>query len=333
MNTIIQFLKSQIDTFSEDTANVDATEKDIKNLNSLFLNSSTKSRQTRHLKIKPSIQRGQIWSIKSEYEDFQCVLQKVSHPFVVLINNDPDDIEGENFVRVLIISPFIEMANKSDEVCDDASIIGFPFIIETWNDQPVLTELLDEYLGYYELKSSSILRTEALELVNKPTSENYRKEADIVSETQQEFRNIEISRAKYINHSVISLLSFLENKQSHDAGVVISISDKPQHPRFYIGQTLKEPTLSLAAKSGIDIEDKYLLFENDTIPFKLFIRKNENGFILSVDSIEMMELYNNKWERIFAVSNKERTVFSKLKAGNYSLILETIKQPIKLRLK
>jgi hypothetical protein len=39
---------------------------------------------------------------------------------------------------------------------------------------------------------------------------------------------------------------------------------RPEYPKFYVGQTQKEPTLALAlaAKSGIDNEDKYLLLEN-----------------------------------------------------------------------
>jgi hypothetical protein len=333
MRTIIQFLKSQLDTFSGSSEKIDATPKDIENLNRLFLNRSKTSQQTRHLKIKPRIQKGQIWTIKNEYDDFQGISQKASHPFIVFINNEPDEIEGECFVRVLIISPFIEMAYIADEVCDDPSIIGFPFLVETWNDQPVLVELLEEYVGYYELKSRSILRKEVLELVNEPISAYSNTRAETISEIQQEFRNTEISRAKYINHSVISLLSFLEHRQSQDAGVLISIFGKPEYPKFYIGQTQKEPAYALAAKSGIDNEDKYLLFENDSLPFKLFIRKNEDGFILSVDSIDRMELFTNIKKGIVGFSNKERTVFSNLSAGNYTLIVETIEQPIKIRLK
>lgn len=333
MKTIIQFLKSQIDTFSEDSEKIDVTQKDIENLKSLFLNRSKTSNQTRHLKIQPRIQKGQIWTVKNEYEDFQGISQKTSHPFIVLINNDPDDIEGESFVRVLVISPFIEMANVSDEICDDPSIIGFSFLVETWNDQPVLAELLDEYVGYYELKSSSIFRKEVFELVNEPISEYSIPKAETISEIQQEFRNTEISRAKYINHSVTSLLSFLENRQSQDAGVVISIFGKPEYPKFYVGQTKKEPTLALVAKSGIDNEDKYLLLENESLPFKLFIRKNEDGFIISVESTDKMKLFISMKEEIVGLSNKERTVFSNLAAGNYTLFVETIEQPINIRLK
>jgi hypothetical protein len=333
MKTINQFLKSQLDIFSEDVIKDDDTKGDIENLNRQFLNRSKSNHSIRHLKIKPRVQRGQIWTVKNEYDDFQGITQKTSHPFIVLVNNDPDDIEGEGFVRVLVVSPFIEMANNIDEVCNDASIIGFPFLIETWNDQPLLTEILDEYIGYYEIKATSTLRTEVLELVNEPLANYGDKKAEFISKTQTEFRDIEISRAKYINHSIRSLLSFLENRQSQDAGVVISIFNSPEYPKFYIGQSQKEPTYALAAKSGMDIEDKYLFFENVNIPFRLFIRKNENGFIISVDSTEKMQLFKSKEQEFAGLSNNERTVFSDLQAGNYSLLVETIKQPIKIRLK
>ncbi|MBK8686611.1 MAG: hypothetical protein IPN26_17400 [Bacteroidetes bacterium] len=161
------------------------------------------------------------------------------------------------------------MATQSDEVCNDHSIIGFPFLVETWNDQPILAELLDEYVGDYELKSNAFAKSDAFELVNEPISDYLKATSETLSEAQQEFRDIEISRAKYINHSILSLLSFLENRQSQDVGVVISIFGKTEYPKFYIDQTQKEPTLALAAKSGIDGEDKYLLLDNESLPFKI----------------------------------------------------------------
>jgi hypothetical protein len=333
MKTIIQFLKSKVDTFSEDSEKVVPTEKDIENLKKVFINRSKTVNQTRHLKVQPRIQRNQIWTVKNEYDDFQGISHKTSHPFIVFINNDPDDIEGELSVRILIISPFIEMTTESDEVCDDPSIIGFPFLVETWNDQPILAELLDEYVGYYELKSKTFAKSEVFELVNEPISEYLKAASETLSEAQQEFRDIEISRAKYINHSVLSLLSFLENRQSQDAGVVISIFGKTEYPKFYIDQTQKEPTLALAAKSGIDGEDKYLLLDNKSLPFKIFIRKNEDGFVLSVYTTDKLKLVTNHNEEITGISNNEKTVFAKLQTGKYTLISEQVKESIKIRLK
>jgi hypothetical protein len=214
MKTIIQFLKSEVGDFSDDSEKVNLAGVEIENLRNLFLSRSKSANQTSRLKIKPQIQRNQIWTVKNEYDDFQCVCQKTSHPLLVLINTEPDVIEGEDFTRVLIVSPFIEMATERDEVCEDPSIIGFPFLVESWNDQPILTEILDEYVGYYELELISFAKSEAFELVNEPDSEYLKASSETLSDIQQEFRNIEISRAKYLNHSVLSLLSFLENRQS-----------------------------------------------------------------------------------------------------------------------
>lgn len=333
MKTIIQFLRNQLEPFSEGSEKVDDIDKDSENLRSLFTNHSKYLNKTKHLKIQPRIQRNQIWTVKSEYDDFQGIYQKTSHPFLVLINSEQEEIEDENFTRVFIVSPFIELATQSDEVCNDPSIIGFHFLIETWNDQPILTELLNEYVGYYESKSNSFSKTEVFELVNEPNSEYSNSNVESLSEAQKEFRNIEISRAKYINHSVLSLLSFLENRQSQDAGVVISLCDKIEYPKFFIGQTQKESYLSLAAKSGVDHEDKYLLWHNMTLPFQIYFRKNEGDFIITISSIGNFKLIKNTTEEIKSFSNKNKTVFANLKEGNYTLIYESFSEPIKIRLK
>lgn len=327
MKPIIQFLKSQVDTFTEDSEKVVTTNKDIENLAKLFINRSKTVTQTRHLKIQPRIQRNQIWTVKNEYDNFLGISQKTSHPFFVLINNDHIDVEGELSLRVLIISPFIEMATQGDEVCNDHSIIGFPFLVETWNEQPILAELLDEYVGYYELKSKS------LELVNESISDYLKATSETLSEAQQEFRDIEIKRSRYINHSVLSLLSFLEKRQSQDVGAVISIFGKTEYPKFNIDKTQKEPTLALAAKFCIDFEDKYLLLDNESLPFKIYISKNEDGFVLSVYTAEKLKLLTKHNEEITGLSNDEKTVFAKLQAGKYTLISEQVEETIKIRLK
>ena len=316
MKSIIQFLRNQIVPFSEASEKVDAIETDSENLKRLFINRSKYVTQARHLKIQPRIQKNQIWTVKSEYDDFQGIAQKTSHPFLVLINSEQEEIEDENFTRVFIVSPFIELATQSDEVCNDPSIIGFPFLIETWNDQPILTELLNEYVGYYE-----------------PNAVYSKSNFEILSEDQKEFRNIEISRAKYINHSVLSLLSFFENRQSQDAGVVISLFDKIEYPKFIVGQTQKESNFSLAAKSGVDNEDKYLLWHNMSLPFQIYFRKNEGGFIITISSIGNFKLIKNTALEIQSFSNKTKTVFANLKEGNYTLIYESFSEPIKIRLK
>lgn len=332
METIVQFLKSQLDFFSEEVEKITSIEKGIEALNDLFSNSSKTVNHLKHLKVQPMVQKYQIWTVKNEYDDFQVSLQKTPHPFIVLIISDLNDIEEELFVRVKVISPFIEMATKSDTICDDTSIIGFPFLVETWNDQPILVEILDEYIGYYELSSELILMQNIKEMVSG-TSTEYLKDENL-TDIQRNFRDIEISRAKYLNHSVLSLLVFLENQQSYDAGVVISLFDRIEYPKLFMGEIQKESIFSLAAKAGIDTEDKYLLLDNDSLPFKMLLRKNEEGFIIAIDFSEKMELRKKTNDEVVSgISNKDKTVFANLKSGIYTLMVESINKPIKIRLK
>jgi hypothetical protein len=90
------------------------------------------------------------------------------------------------------------MASKNDDVCKDSSKIGFPFLVETWNEQPLLTEILDSCLGYYEAHSV-------------PES------SELTSE-QKQFREVEISKARFLNHSIVAFVSSLENKQEQEDG-------------------------------------------------------------------------------------------------------------------
>ena len=55
-----------------------------------------------------------------------------------------------------VVSPFVEFKADDDIFCNDSSIIGFPFIIETWNEQPILLDLIDNYLGYFELNKINL---------------------------------------------------------------------------------------------------------------------------------------------------------------------------------
>jgi hypothetical protein len=57
------------------------------------------------------------------------------------------NIANESFVRIQPISPFTEFQAADEILISDNSIVGFDFIIETWNEQPILTELLDEFVG------------------------------------------------------------------------------------------------------------------------------------------------------------------------------------------
>ena len=138
------------------------------------------------------VSKNQIWLCKNSYYDhFENVLEGVASYHVYIVS-DPDLLEDEYYVRVQVIST--NTANKSEEdiLIDNVDIIGVPFIIETWNEQPVLIRTLDKYIGIIEQPDH-----------NKIESTSF-------SEEQLDFRKSEIYNTEYLRQSVLSLLSYHE---------------------------------------------------------------------------------------------------------------------------
>ena len=181
MNVINQFLSSPFFRDNSDditTSNIDR----ISYLNKMF---TDKGYTIPKMRLLPRIKQNQIWSVKTEYLDYEGILQTASHPMYVIVNTDPELLDDENeFVRVCPISPFVEMSSDLDQICDDPSVIGFPFLIETWNEQPIMLDILDNYLGDYY-------------------SDMNERDEDLNAE-QQLFREVEISNARYLNQSIIA---------------------------------------------------------------------------------------------------------------------------------
>lgn len=195
MEPILKFLNDKFEQKADPAEPIPASQQDLDKLNNIFREISEFREHNKYFKIRPRLQKNQIWSVKNEYEDFVGNTQRTAHPLLVLLNEEPDNIEDEVFIRVFLISPFVELSSDSDEVCYDSSIIGFPFLVEKWNNQPVLYEILDEYLGYYEPKHTSLINGEAID------------ESTIrLNNYQRDFRDIEISKAKHLNISVLALL-------------------------------------------------------------------------------------------------------------------------------
>ena len=313
MDEILQFLKDKYQAYTELPSEITVNTQDLEKINRLFGSDSLIS-AGKHLKLTPRIAKSQIWSIKQEYIDFMGEHLKCEHPILVRINREYDEIDEETFVRVHILSPFLDYATQNDIICQDSSIIGFPFLIEFWNDQPLLAELLEEYIGYYDNESKYI-------------------EDKILSTAQKEFREIEISRARYLNNSVTALLTYLENRQMQNIGASISYLNSTVFPKLNTEVEPKEPNLSLAAKSGIDSSDTYIHYKTETIPFDIYIRKNDNGFIVTILPQTHIKLCNSSNQEIPGTSNDEKIVFHNLGKGLYSLYSKTIKQPVRIRLK
>jgi len=332
MKTILQFLKDNAAKEADITEPIKVSDKGLENLRDLFRNEFPIVDKSKYLRIHPQVQREQIWSVKTEYVDFEGLIQEIPDPILVWISSEVKQLEGEDYIRVYPISPFTELSTEDDEICEDSALIGFPFLVELWNEQPMLSELLDRYLGFYKLKNENFLIEDSLKSVGEPRAE-YSKSIIGLTPEQEEFRLIEISRAKYLNHSVLSLLSFLENRQEQNAGVVISWNDKIEYPQFFTEQHNGALTLLIAAKTAIDKNDEYWLADNPELPFKIFIRKDKNGFIITVMTSEKVRLVDQKNTELNCELDTQRSVFSNIDSGIYRLFYQGLNSPLKIRLK
>lgn len=322
MDPIIKFLKDNL-TEQPTDEQINVAKQDIDKLNKLFMGKKLSLCKNSHTHIVPKA--NQVWAVKSKYFDFLGNKQMTSHSFLVSLLTDIDSFEEENFVRVAVISPFIEMASEQDDVCKDASIAGFPFLVENWNDQPVLTEILEEYVGYYESKGSS-------------------SKEEKISSIQKQFREIEISKAKFLNNSILALVGFVELNQDNEFGVVISVNGQaffggcPKTEDEFINNepTIEQPNTEedrVLSKSGVVKKSKSILFNDKQLPYEIQIKKMDDNFIISAFTTEEITLSDSEGKKHTPISNSEKQVFTALKKGLYTLTTNNIQEPIKIRLK
>lgn len=151
------------------------------------LDSSNNERKTSN--INPVPRAGQIWICKQKYTDQQGNLISGKIPYYILIVNTPDTFGDMEFVRIQPLSIFTEFSAEDDILVEDASITGFKFLIETWNEQPIDISILDRYINQLDIP----LISEDIHVV--------------LSEDQKLFRKIEIENSAYLRHSVVSYLS------------------------------------------------------------------------------------------------------------------------------
>lgn len=318
MNVINNFLRTRIS--SDKISPVTCSEQTLSTLNNMF---AEKKCQVKQLRVQPKIKQDQIWSVKREYLDYEGILQTSPHPMLVLINTNPESLDSDNeFVRVCPISPFIEMATTTDQICDDPSIIGFPFLVETWNEQPILVDLLDKYVGNYY---SDLIEKE-----------------EVVNQFQNEFREIEISNARFLNHSIIAYTNEKERSNIFSFSVDLQYSDfsKSKHmPLMNVGNPMlvslrENEEYASVARMGHNITDNDCIeFCNKDLPFQLEIRKKNELFILTIiPKIDVQVIdFNN--QELQSTSNSERTVYNGLHIGLYTIKSPMLNNEIIIRLK
>jgi hypothetical protein len=289
------------ETNSNEFQEISSETNSLKKINNLFKQENLKS--TSGLKAKPTIRKGQIWLIDSSYYDYYGNLTSTKFPFLVVIVDAGEKVEDEGFCRIQPISPFIEYKAHDDYIIEDASIVGFPFLVETWNEQPVLSEILSYSVGYIEID----------EKVNT-SSGNIP-----VTDEQRDFRTIEVDNTAYLRNSVLTYLSFLEEKQTKDTGVVVNINANTFSPKFFVNDLIFEESHLLAAKTKTDNQNKYFELNQaiDENNVRIRIKRNDDDFIISVYTSEQIILKSRDGKSINGRKAEDRIIFTDIKPGLY----------------
>lgn len=255
------------------------------------------------LKTKPTPRNGQIWMIKNAYEDYFTNHVESVIPLIVLIVDSNEKLEHELFCRVQPISQFVHYVSLDDYKVDDASIVGFPFLVETWNEQPVLNELLDYCIGSIDI--NQYLPNHKVQL----------------SEDQVFFRELENLNTEYLRSSVLRYLAFLEQRQTEDTGIIINIDSTIYKPAFFVDDKRFDEFYNMAAKTGLDNSNKYFEFihKADSYEVKFRIKRIIDDFVLSIYTDDQVLLKNSMDSSITGKKAEGRIIFSMLKPGLYYL--------------
>lgn len=318
MNVINKFLSGCVNDATSEV-NISVNENDTQYINSMF---ASFNKSLPNLRILPKYRRNQIWTVKSQYLDFEGEIQISRHKTMVLLISEPEELsEDVSFVRVCPLSPFVDMASPCDLVCNDAALVGFPFIVETWNEQPMLIEILERFVGDFSCE------------IHESHEE--------LSEDQQTFREIEISNARYLNHSIIAYTNEMERAENFSFSVDF-VSDSKVRTIHMPKMNEKSPKLvplaghaeyAIAARSGNILTDNDCIeIDSAEVPFHIEVRKKNKEYILTI--IPKLEVKLSRNGEIFDCHfNDERIVYSGLKQGIYDIETPLTSKKITIRLK
>ena len=323
MNKIIEFLQSQSgsDNIPANRIDKEKLSKSFIDLKSIFDTSESDDKRILKLKSKPKIKKGQIWLCKQEYYDALGNQIIGNTPYLVLVISNTENIANESFVRIHPISPFTEFKAVDDIIIIDNSITGFEFIIETWNEQPILTELLDEYVGDLYNDEAMVHETEAN-----------------LSNNQKEFRKAEIRNTEYLRQSINSLIEFEEIIEENsilinfENSVHLVKSDDLESTTIRLKDEFLQPYLQ-AAKKGRFKDRKNYIFQKTIngvhIEIKI-LKEEEESYVLAFkqpDEIELKDSNNN------LIKQSTPNLYDNLNSGLYFIKAKGISNEIRIRLK
>ena len=322
MNKIIDFLQSQSENenISENLVSKGKLSKSFNDIDNVIVSSEVEESNVFQLKSRPKTKKGQIWLCKQQYYDAFGNEIIGNSPYLVFIVSDVDKFAIENFIRIQPISPFTEFTANDEILIKDDSVVGFNFIIETWNEQPILTDLLDEFVGSLDIEALKIDETE----LN-------------LSRTQKEFRKTEIRNTAYLRQSIKSLIEFEELNE--EKTIFLNIGNSIHYPESKnkesnIISLLSESEQSFlqAAKKGKLKSRPTYYFEKTVkgIELKIIIIKEEEKYIVSVKQQENIVLTD-----INGMVLKQTTanLYDELISGLYFIKIGGHKNEIRIRLK
>lgn len=139
------------------------------------------------------LRNGQVWTVKKSYINGYGDEIKTPFLFIVMIMGSPFVYRGVKFLNVVTITPHVEMSMDDDIVVLDKSLMGFEFMIETWNQQSLRADVLDKYQFTYNLDKH-----------NPPAGITSELSFLYPNSDKIEFRSLEIRNAGYLTHSAWS---------------------------------------------------------------------------------------------------------------------------------
>lgn len=167
------------------------TDEDVAKINRIGLSIPVK--EYVEPKQPKRLRNGQVWTVKKSYIDGYGDEIKTPFLFIVMIMGSPFVYRGVKFLNVVTITPHVEMSMDDDIVVLDKSLMGFEFMIETWNQQSLRADVLDKYQFTYNLDKH-----------NPPPGVTSELSFLYPNSDKIEFRSLEIRNAGYLTHSAWS---------------------------------------------------------------------------------------------------------------------------------
>jgi hypothetical protein len=325
MNKIIEFLKSESKntTGKGNSVKKELLTKSFNEFNNdLGIDGDRSSiNSLPEMKAIPEIGKGQVWTSKDQYYDAFGNLMKGNVPHLVLVVSEVKTLADECFVRVQTVSPFTEFYAEDEMLVQDSSIIGFEFIVETWNEQPILVMLLENYIGSIDIDKFIVKDQFPVEL----------------NETQRAFRSTEIKNTGYLRQSIQSFIEY--DELIDEKSIFINIDNSIHYPQATRGEAEGFSTIQAAsyeymqaAKGGASQDRKTYHFHESIAGIKIsfLIIHDGNRYIISSNHSEKIKILDISGN---ILQQSSYNLYDNLSGGMYFVSIVGIENEFRIRLR